>query len=427
MRPGALGVDVVRRHRGHAAPVVDAGVEQRDQALGVAEVGRRLQRHRRAEQQPRDGERGQVGLVVEVLGGAHRRVGLGPEVLDDDLLDGAELPRHPPDRQQGVDPLGGGLADPDEDAGGERHGQASRVLEHPEPDGGVLVGAAEVRAGRLGPQPRRGGLQHHPHRRGDRLEALDLLPAHDAGVEVREQARLLQHRDGAGPDVGQRVVVAALVEPLPGLGPAVLGPVAEGEQGLLAARRGAVAGDLQHLLHLEEGRRHPVGHGDEGAVVAAVAAQPGERDEHLAGVRDHAGAALAGHGGVADPAGGLGQGRQLLAAGVEQDLGLGRVQRLARARPGHGPLDLPGGGRDGRHRRDGDHASRLRAPGPAPRPRSPGSGLRSRRTPPRPARGAAPRAARAPCSPRPRRPRRPCPRWSPAARPGPAPARPCRR
>jgi hypothetical protein len=75
------------------------------------------------EQQPRHDEGRQVRLVVQVVGGAHGGVRLGAEVLDDDLLHGTELPGDPPDRQERVDPLCRGLADPDEDAGGERHGQ----------------------------------------------------------------------------------------------------------------------------------------------------------------------------------------------------------------------------------------------------------------------------------------------------------------
>ena len=390
VRPRPLGVDVVGGDRGHPAPVVDAGLQQLGQAVGVGEVGGRLQRHGGPQQEAGHGERGQVALVVEVVGGAHRRVGLGAEVLDDDLLHGAELAVHPADRQQGVHPLGQGLPDADEDAGGERHGQAPGVLQHPQADRRVLVGAAEVGSGRLGPQPARRGLQHHPHRGGDGLEPLDLLPAHHPRVEVRQQTGLLEDRDRAGPDVGQRVVVAPLVQPPPGLGPAVLGPVAQGEQRLLAAGCGAVAGDLQHLLQLEEGRRHPVGHGDEGAVVAAVPAQAGERDEDLAGVRDHAGAALARHRRVAHPAGGLGQRREPFAAGVEQHLGLGRVQGLARPGPGHRAVDLPGRGRHRRHRRDGYHRSRLRAGGPPARPVRLRRSRSPRRRSPAAARPAAP-------------------------------------
>ena len=45
LRPRALGVDVVRRQRRHAAPVVDAGGEQPRALAQVDEVGRRLHAH----------------------------------------------------------------------------------------------------------------------------------------------------------------------------------------------------------------------------------------------------------------------------------------------------------------------------------------------------------------------------------------------
>ena len=137
-------------------------------------------------------------------------------------------------------------------------------------------------------QPPRGGLQHHPHRRRDRLEPLEVLPGHDAGVEVRQQPGLLQHPDRHRADVGERVVVAVRVQPLAGLRPAVLGPVAEGEQRLLAAHLRALPGDLQDLVRAEVRGVEPAGDGGERAVAAAVAAQPGQRDEDLAAVGDHA-------------------------------------------------------------------------------------------------------------------------------------------
>ena len=154
------------------------------------------------------------------------------------------------------------------------------------------------------------------------------------GVEVGEQAGLLEHPDRHRPQVAQRRVEAVRVQPLGGDGPAVLGAVAEGEQRLLAAHRRAGPRDVQHLVGGEERRlalrAQLPGRGHERAVVAAVAAQVGERDEHLAAVGDHARAAGRGQPGVAH-AGGRGQqpveglaGAQ--AAGVQQRLGLGGVE-----------------------------------------------------------------------------------------------------
>ncbi len=150
---------------------------------------------------------------------------------------------------------------------------------------------------------------------------------------MRQQPGLLQHRDRAGPHVRERAVVAGLVEPLPGLRPALLRAVAEGEQRLLAAQGRALPGDVEHLVDGEERRRQPAGHGRERAVVAAVAAQPGQRDEDLAGVRDHARPPRVEQPAVADPGRRGAQRLEVGAAGLQQHRGLGDVERLAVAGP----------------------------------------------------------------------------------------------
>ena len=70
---------------------------------------------------------------------------------------------------------------------------------------------------------------------------------------------------------------------LAGGGVAQLRLVAEREQCLLAARGLAGARDLEHGVGREEVRLARVGRAGEGAVVAHVAAEPGQRDEHLLG------------------------------------------------------------------------------------------------------------------------------------------------
>ncbi len=364
--PGAFRVDVVGGERRDAAPVVDAGADQQRE-LGVHQVRRGLDPGGGAERQPghrhRGGQVGQFG----VRHGAHRGVRLGPEVLHDHFLHALVGAGHLADRQQRLGPLQVGLADADQHAGGERDGAAPGVLQHPQPDGGLLVRGAVVRAAWLGPQAGGGGLQHHAHRRGDRLEALEVRPGQHAGVQVRQQAGLLQHPDGHRPHVRQGVVVAVRVEPLAGLRPAVLGAVAEREQGFLAAEFGAAAGDLQHLVR---GQVQAVavlaelaGHGDEGAVVAAVPAEPGQRDEHLAGVRDDPGAAGLLQAGVADPGGGGAQLLQVGAAGLEQHRRLRRVQRHPVPGPAQrAPHRSGGGGRGGVRRGQRVHGATLREP-----------------------------------------------------------------
>jgi len=199
----------------------------------------------------------------------------------------AVAPMEIADREERLGALRQGLADPDEDAGGERDRQAPGVLDHAETDGGDLVRRSEMRAAALG-QPVRGGLEHHPHRRRDLLQARHLLVGHDAGVEVREQARLLYHADGCGPDVLERRAIPAFGEPVARHRVALLRAVAEREQRLLAPEPPAGLGDRHDLLRGKERPFEPGRRLGERAVVAVVPAQHRERDEDLARVGDGA-------------------------------------------------------------------------------------------------------------------------------------------
>ncbi len=94
-------------------------------------------------------------------------------------------------------------------------------------------------------------------------------------------------------DVVERRRVAVLVEPRARLGPALLRPVAEGQQRFLAAERLALQCDREDLLRRHVGRL-PLqpelpGGVHEDAVMAPIAAQRRERDEHLARIGDDPG------------------------------------------------------------------------------------------------------------------------------------------
>ncbi len=116
---GALGIDVIGRHRRDAAPIIDAGGDQLRERAG-AQIGRRLDVHARPEDQPRHGDRPQ--MVVEVGLGRlrHAGAGLGAEILDDDFLDVAVAVVQIAQGEQRLDALAPRLADADQDAGGER-------------------------------------------------------------------------------------------------------------------------------------------------------------------------------------------------------------------------------------------------------------------------------------------------------------------
>ncbi len=92
-----------------------------------------------------------------------------------------------------------------------------------------------------------------------------------------------KHQGGRGFQVREGGVDTERGQRLAGGGVAQLGLVAEREQRLLAARGLAGAGDLEHGVGREEVRLARVGRAREGAVVAHVAAEPRQRDEHLLG------------------------------------------------------------------------------------------------------------------------------------------------
>ncbi len=274
VRPRALGVHVVGGHGRDAAPVVDAGREERTEL--VAEVGRRLDRDLGREDQAC--ERHRFEVLVGRAGGSlvHRGAGLRQEVLDDDLL---HVP--PPlvgggDRLEGLDPVVAGLADPHEDPAGERDPQLARSLEGGEAPLRRLVGGAPV-----GVEVVAQRLDHHPLRRRHRPQQLQLLGEQRPGVRVGEQAGLVEHHPGHGRQVLHRGSVAVLLQPLGRSRVAQLRPLTEGEQGLVAARASAGAGDGEHLLGGEVGLFEAGGRLGERAVAAAVPAQLRERDEDL--------------------------------------------------------------------------------------------------------------------------------------------------
>ena len=141
----------------------------------------------------------------------------------------------------------------------------------------------------VGEQPGSGRLEHHAHRRRNGLEPREFLPAHHTGIEVWEQACLLEYPDRHRSHVVEGGVVAAFVQPLLGFRPASLGAIPQREQRFLAAQFGACPGNVQNLVRFQEhavpsGTQLPR-HRDECAVVALVLAQTGQRNENFPRIR----------------------------------------------------------------------------------------------------------------------------------------------
>ncbi len=154
-------------------------------------------------------------------------------------------------------------------------------LERRQPSGRYLVGRTEVRTAALAQTVRR-AFQHQPHRGAHGSQPLQFGAVHDARVEVRQQAGLLQHQPGHALQVFQCARRAQTLQGLAGHAVARLGFVPQREQRFLALRRLTGARDRQDLIGRQIGALEAARCLGEGAVVAHVAAQLGERYEDLA-------------------------------------------------------------------------------------------------------------------------------------------------
>src|SRR5205807_8797699 len=119
-----------------------------------------------------------------------------------------------------------------------------------------LVRRAEVR-GAAAREPLRGRLEHDPHRGRDAPELGEIPSGHDPRVQMREEPGLVEHRAGRAGEVLERRLAAERGELLARDAVAELGLVAEGEERLVTADRGAGTRDLQDLVEREIGALAP--------------------------------------------------------------------------------------------------------------------------------------------------------------------------
>ena len=142
-------------------------------------------------------------------------------------------------------------------------------------------------------EPLRCRLEHDPHRGRDRPQRLELGARHHAGIEVRQESRLLEHEPRAALEILEGRRAAERAQLLARHLVAQLGLVAEREERFAAARGGTGARDREHLLLGHERALAAPGRPRERAVAADVAAERRQRDEDLRRVR-HEGAWCAG-------------------------------------------------------------------------------------------------------------------------------------
>ena len=284
VRPRGFGIDEVRRQRRHAAPIVDAGRDDLRQHAGT-QIRRRLNAHLGAEHDAGDRNGPQQFVEIRLRRADHLRAGLGAKILDDDFLNVAVLGVHGAQREQRLDAFQSRFADADQNPRRERHpcgaGATQRIQAHLR----NLVRRTVVRHAFFA-EPRRCRFEHDAHRRRDRAQQRDLGVGHRAGVGVRQQTGLVEHRLGGGVQIFERRRIAHLRQRLARGFVAQFGFFAEREQRFFAAERFALARNLEHLLDRHV-RRVDLFRGlRKRAVVAHVAAQVRQRNEYFAGVGD---------------------------------------------------------------------------------------------------------------------------------------------
>jgi hypothetical protein len=185
----------------------------------------------RVEQDPGGRDRPQIVLEGRGGGAGHGRARLGAEVLDDHLLDVPVAAVGGGDGGQRLQPLGPGLADPDQDPGGERDGQLPGRLQGGQPAFWQLGLAAGVGATGL-VQPLRQRLEHHALAGADPAQGGQLGREQSAGVGVGQQAGLLQDQPARAGQVLHGRGVAEGGQGLASHRVPLLGPLPEGEQRL---------------------------------------------------------------------------------------------------------------------------------------------------------------------------------------------------
>ena len=231
-------------------------------------------------QQPRDRDRPEVVVERGLRRLGHLGAGLGAEVLHDHLLQVTVALVQLAQREQRLDALAPRLADADEDAARVRDREPAGAVDRVQAHLGQLVGRAEVRHAALR-EPGAGRLEHDPLRGRDLAQREQLVVVEDAGIGVRQEARLAQDEARAVRQVGGGRREPEPLELLARRPVAQLGLVAEREERLVTAGVAALGGDREHLVGREVAALAAPRRPRERAVVADVAAEVRERDEDL--------------------------------------------------------------------------------------------------------------------------------------------------
>ena len=208
MRPRGFRVYVIRRHGRHAAPILEAGCDKLGQPT-LGQVRWRLDAHRRSEHQPRGGNRPEMIFGVRLFRQGHTRSRFWPEILNYDLLDVPVSFVQGPQSKQSFNSFKPGFANPDKEPGRERHRRFTGKCDRFEPVRGSLVGRPVVWTISLREAFAR-RLEHDPHGRADGAQSNEIVRAHYAGVEMRQQSRLPERTLGRLSQIVEGSLVAQL-------------------------------------------------------------------------------------------------------------------------------------------------------------------------------------------------------------------------
>ena len=271
---------MIRRHGRNAAPIIDAG---RDQArIGARrKIGWRLDIGPCAQNDACAGNGPkqiiQIGLIrIGALG-----AGLRTEILDDDFL-------HMPIAgvafrygAQGFQPFRAGFTNANQNTGGEGNPRLTCLVQHLKPDGWVLVRAAMMHAaGRA--KPFTGAFQHDALASGHIAQRQQLCPIHHAGIGMGQQPGFTQHQITHGHQVFDGAGMAHFRQGVARLAPAQFGLIAQCKQRFRATCLGAGTRNRQHFVWRQIRRTSRTGFFGEGAVMADITAELGQRNEDLA-------------------------------------------------------------------------------------------------------------------------------------------------
>ena len=197
-----------------------------------------------------------------------------------------------PQGQQRLSSVHRGLTNAHEEPGGERDVEPASVLNHLQPHLGVFIWRPVVHTTWLRKECCRGGFQHHAHAGRHRPKPLHFLPTHHPRVEVRQQPGVFQYADRCRANVIQGGFVARLLQPLARGRPASLRSVPQREERLGTPQISASPRYRHNFFERQEWRQTIAAQRrwirGEGAVVATVTAQAGQRNEDFGRVGQHA-------------------------------------------------------------------------------------------------------------------------------------------